>query len=210
MVRILITLFVLFFVSLSAQPQKAPVENSFINKNVDYYLYNSKEVKDAYHIYIKVPEGYEASNRKYPVLYVLDGDIVFPIATGVIQYLLYGEYVPELIIVGIGYGTLDEKKPEGNHRSRDYSPTQRKGRPNTGKAKQFLSFLKNELIPFVDNTYRTDKNDRALQGHSMGGLFTTYALLKSQNLFNRYVISSPYLWWDDKSIFTLEKDFPQK
>lgn len=112
-----------------------------------------------------------------------------------------------MIIIGIGYCTLDEK-PEGqNRRSRDYSPTQRAGRPNTGKAKQFLSFLTNELIPFIDENFKTDKNNRTLYGHSMGGLFTTYAMLNSKNIFNRYIISSPYLWWDDKSIFAFEKEF---
>lgn len=210
MVKLYIILFALIIINLSAQPKKEPVENAFINKNVDFYLFNSNEVKSDLHIYIKVPDNYSESNNDFPVLYVLDGDIVFPIAKGVVQYLLYGKYVPDLIIVGIGYGTLNEKVPNGNNRSRDYSPTQRNGRPNTGKAEQFLTFLKDELIPFVDDKYRTDKNDRILQGHSMGGLFATYALLTSQNVFNRYIISSPYLWWDDKSIFTLENEFPQK
>lgn len=198
---------VIITVNLSAQPKKAQIEKSFINKNAEYYLFNSQEAQDTFHVYIKTPESYDTTKTDYPVLYVLDGDIVFPIASGMMQYLLYGEYVPEMIIVGIGYGTLDES-PEGqNRRSRDYSPTQRKGRPNTGKAKQFLSFLTNELIPFVDKNFKSDKINRTLHGHSMGGLFTTYALLNSKNIFNRYIISSPYLWWDDKSIFAFEKEF---
>ena len=207
-------LFILFFVvfvhaNLSAQPQKAQIEKSYINKNVEYYLFNSKEVQDTFHVYIKLPDGYETAKINFPVLYVLDGDIVFPIVSGAMQYLLYGEYVPEMIIVGIGYGTLDES-PEGqNRRSRDYSPTQRAGRPNTGKAKQFLSFLTKELIPFVDKNFKSDKINRTLHGHSMGGLFTTYALLNSKNIFNRYIISSPYLWWDDKSKFKEEEKFAE-
>lgn len=209
--KVLFFFIVLFVaVNLSAQPQKAQIEKSYISKNVEYYLFNSKEAQDTFHVYIKLPDGYDTAKAGLPVLYVLDGDIVFPIVSGAMQYLLYGEYVPEMIIVGIGYGTLDESSDGQNKRSRDYSPTQRTGRPNTGKAKQFLSFLTNELIPYVEKNFKSDKINRTLQGHSMGGLFTTYALLNSKNIFNRYIISSPYLWWDDKSIFAFEKEFAQK
>ena len=206
--KIFVILFTLLIsANLSAQPQKVQIEKSFLNKNAEYYLFNSQEAQDTFHVYIKLPAGYDTAKTNFPVLYVLDGDIVFPIVSGVMQYLLYGEYVPEMIIVGVGYGTLDES-PEGqNRRSRDYSPTQRAGRPNTGKAKQFLSFLTNELIPFVDKNFKSDKINKTLQGHSMGGLFTTYTLFNSNNIFNRYIISSPYLWWDEKSIFKEEEKF---
>lgn len=83
-------IFTLFFViyfsaNLSAQPQKAQIEKSFINKNAEYYLFNSQEAQDTFHVYIKIPESYNTAKTNFPVLYILDGDIVFPIVSGMMS-----------------------------------------------------------------------------------------------------------------------------
>ena len=99
------------FISLSAQ---------------DYNLYNtqkkiliSKEVGDAFDIYVSVPDDYMESDMSYPVLYVLDGDVAYGMATSIARYLQIGGNIPELIVVGIGYGTVD--KSTGNERKRNFS-----------------------------------------------------------------------------------------
>ncbi len=176
----------------------------------DYNFYNSKtfsiystDVKDSFRISISVPENYSDDLESYPVLYTLDGDISFEMVTSIARYLEVGDNIPEFIIVGIGYGTVE--KNSGNNRQRDYSPTAVGVDNNTGGADNFSNFLKNELIPFVDSNYRTEKENRTIYGYSLAGLFCFYNLFNQPDLFNNYIIGSAYLNWDNKVIFEIEK-----
>ena len=175
----------------------------------DYNLYNtqkkiliSKEVGDVFDIYISVPDDYMDSDISYPVLYVLDGDVAYGMATSIARYLQIGGNIPELIVVGIGYGTVD--KSGGNERRRDYRPVE------NGGAENFLSFLNNELFPYIDSTYRTIPGERTIEGYSIGGLFALYALFTKPESFNRYIVGSPYLHWDNSSIFNYEESSTEK
>jgi predicted alpha/beta superfamily hydrolase len=114
------------------------------------------------------------------------------------------EGVPDLIIVGIGYHEDDPAvytEKYASNRTRDYTPTAPAEDPGGGQAQAFLAFLRDELIPLIDRRYRTDPADRALGGHSLGGLFTTYTLLHEPSLFRRYWLGSPSLWWDRQLAF---------
>ena len=182
------------FISLSAQ---------------DYNLYNtqkkiliSKEVGDAFDIYVSVPDDYMESDMSYPVLYVLDGDVAYGMATSIARYLQIGGNIPELIVVGIGYGTVD--KLTGNERKRDYRPGENRG------AEKFLSFLNKELFPYIDSTYRTIPGERTINGYSIGGLFALYTLFTQPGTFNRYVVGSPYLTWKNGIIYNYEENSPEK
>ncbi len=161
----------------------------------------SEEVADSFYLYIRVPKNYETENKSYPVLYLLDGDISFNMATSIVRYLQYGNDVPEIIIVGIGYGTMmnDNKI---NFRERDYTFSKNDLFKQSGGADKFLNFIKSELIPFVEKNYRTS-GTRILSGYSLGGLFTTYSLLKEKNLFSSYIAGSPYLKSDIDSLLIL-------
>ncbi len=117
----------------------------------------------------------------------------------------YDGLVPDLIIVGIKW-----TDNYGTRRERDFTPTRVDGEPNSGNAPKFLSVIKNEVINLIDSAYRTEKNDRALYGTSLGGLFAIYTLFHAPSLFNRYIIISPSLWWDNEIVFKYEKDFAQK
>jgi predicted alpha/beta superfamily hydrolase len=123
-------------------------------------------------------------------------------AASIARYLQIGENIPELIIVGIGYGGLD--KSAGEKRRRDYRPTP------TGGAQSFLKFLEDELLPFIDNNYRTVPGERAINGYSIGGLFGLYTLFTKPEIFNRYIIGSPSLTWDNYSIFSYEENSSEK
>jgi predicted alpha/beta superfamily hydrolase len=165
------------------------------------YMY-SELIADSFYVFVSVPEGYYSSDKRYPVLYVLDGDVAFGMAASIARYLQIGENIPELIIVGIGYGGLD--KSAGEKRRRDYRPTP------TGGAQYFLKFLEEELLPFIDNNYRTVPEERALNGYSIGGLFSLYTLFTKPEIFNRYIIGSPSLTWDNYSIFEYEENSSEK
>ena len=202
----IIKLAIVFFIAVSANIAQtvtdADDKGSIYNTQVKKF--QSVSVEDDFYIYISLPQSYEATDKHYPVLYILDGDMTFGMAVCIARYLQLGGNIPELIIVGIGYGTL--KKEEGNMRQRDYSPTEKSGKEGiTGGAPDFLNFLTYELFPHIDSTYRTDKNDKAVFGYSMAGLFCFYTLFNEPETFNRYIIGSPYLLWDNGVIFDEEE-----
>lgn len=174
-------------------------------------LYNTQEksfhsniINDNFRLYISLPDDYEKSDKKYPVLYLLDGDIAYGMATSIARYLQFGNNIPELIIVGIGYGALN--RSAGNMRKRDYTISVKRGKPGTGGAPKFRTFLKEELIPYIDTTFRTNPGDRTISGYSLGGLFAIYTMFTEPGLFNRYIIGSPHLLWDNFKIFNVQED----
>jgi predicted alpha/beta superfamily hydrolase len=172
--------------------------------NTQVKVFHSQIIDDDFYLYISLPDDNDQSDKKYPVLYLLDGDVAFGMAASIARYLQFGNAIPELIIVGIGYGAL--KKNEGNMRSRDYTISPRRGRSGTGGAPKFREFLKEELIPYIENTYRTVPNDRTISGYSLGSLFAVYTLFTEPGLFNRYIVGSPHLSWDEYRIFTVQEE----
>jgi hypothetical protein len=158
-----------------------------------------------YDIYVNLPRSYwEAAARStYPVLYVLDGQWDFGMVSAIYGGQFYDGFVPEIIIVGI---TWEDGNTNGL-RSRDFTPTRIDGMPRAGGASAFLSFIKEELIPFIEAEYPVRADERALMGSSYGGLFTLYALFHETALFNRYVVSSPSLHWDDGITYRYEEDY---
>jgi predicted alpha/beta superfamily hydrolase len=191
----LITLFI-NYASASAQQDVRDV-NNFNLYNTQLKLLNSRFVDDTFHIYISLPDDYNNTDKRYPALYVLDGDISYGIAAGITRYLEIGGNIPELIVIGIGYGAID--KSAGNKRNRDYRPGVNSG------AESFLKFVNDELIPYVDGNFRTALEDRTITGYSLGGLFALYSLFTQPGIFNKYVVGSPYLIPDNFVIFDYEE-----
>ncbi len=152
----------------------------------------SSEVDDTFYVYIRLPKNYNPnSNKRYPVLYLLDGDISFNLATSAVRYLQFGKTIPEMFIVAPAYGTMMSDE-EVNFRERDYTITKTPRFKNSGGADKYLNFLTKELIPLIDSIYRTNDN-RILNGYSLGGLFTVNTLLKKPDVFNSFIAGSPYL-----------------
>ncbi|MBE0572062.1 MAG: alpha/beta hydrolase [Ignavibacteriaceae bacterium] len=202
---ILILTTLLFISVIPINPQTS---SDNINSQ-QFSLYNATEkymyselIADSFFVFVSVPDGYYSGDKRYPVLYVLDGDVAFGMAASIARYLQIGENIPELIIVGIGYGALD--KSAGEKRRRDYRPTQ------AGDAENFLKFLEEELLPFIDNNYRTVPGERVINGYSIGGLFGLYTLFTKPEIFNRYIIGSPSLTWDNYSIYNYEENSSDK
>lgn len=161
---------------------------------------------------VYTPPSYDdttTTRQRYPVLYLLDGDAHFHSVTGLIQILgtgVNGTYaVPEMIVVAI----------PNTDRMRDMSPTKVgtgvDGKPNpafrnTGGMPQFLSFIKAELIPQVEQRYRTMPY-RVFVGHSLGGITTINAMYTMPETFNAYVAIDPSLWWDNSTLLRQAKQY---
>jgi len=164
----------------------------------------SKFNDQEYQIKISYPKGYFKNlEKRYPVLYILDAETNFGGVSYIVQRLIKDKLIPEIIVVGIAYNT--EYKNFYRLRSRDLTPVEdlnlRMGNHDvdpTGGAPQFSDFIEFELFPLIDRKYRTKKEDRAIYGHSYGGLYGSYVLLDKPNLFNRYLLLGPSLWYKDK------------
>lgn len=136
----------------------------------------------------------------YPVLYYTDGWVHSDVFNQNGFFLGYGQEIEPVILVGISFkGDLSDW---GTLRSEDFVPNIKD--PNTSSgANRFLDFIKNELIPYVEQNYPVDTSDRGIYGYSLGGLFAAWVLKEEPKLFQRYGIGSPSLRHQD---FALLKD----
>lgn len=164
-------------------------------------------VGQEYQLQIMLPRDYAKSEKLYPVVYLLDSQWDFPLVNALYGEQYYDGFVPPMIIVGVTWGG-DNPDPE-RLRARDYTPTTLKGSPQTGGADKFLSFMRDELFPFVEKNYRTDKTDRTLVGCSLGGLLTMYSLFTQPEMFQRYIAASPASNWDNDVLYRFEKSYAE-
>ena len=156
-----------------------------------YKQMDSVIVGRRYHIFVMLPDGYEQSaEEKYPTIYLLDGGALFPLLSAYYRYLNSGQEIPNAIIVGISYGTNNFE--EGNYRSTDYTAKSQE-RDYWGGAEKFQMFLGDELLPYIEETYRSRADRRVIFGQSIGGQFVLYTALTRPDLFWGHVASNPAL-----------------
>lgn len=166
-----------------------------------------------YEIYIQVPHGYNESDKRYPVFYSLDGRAFVSYHREIFLPLLRKGRVPETIVVGI-----DQRRPItpprlsrftdmfDDPRMRDYTfVNEGIGNNMTGGAPEFLAFLRDDIIPYIDGLYRTIPEDRAFSGFGLGGLFVMYTAFTEPELFQRYVALDPSLHRNNFAILGLEE-----
>lgn len=166
----------------------------------------SSIIGQEFQIPVWLPPSYAESERTYPILYLLDANVNFGMAADAVTLLLFGPEIPEIIVAGIGY-PIRSYDDWGANRARDLTPTAMDETPGSGGADKFLSFIRTELIPFVETEYRADSDDRAISGYSLGGLFVLYALFSQPRLFRRYAAGSPSVNWDGQFLVKFEAEY---
>jgi len=143
------------------------------------------------HVIVGLPDGYDANaGATYPAVYLLDGGELYPMLAAYYRYLRWGKEVPDLVLIGISYGSSDFES--GNRRSHDYTAPSAQ-REFWGGAEDFLDFLGTELIPFIEERYRTDPAKRVLFGQSLGGQFVLYTAQTDARIFWGHIASNPAL-----------------
>lgn len=165
--------------------QMQQIHSAVLNEDRNYQVY--------------LPDSYEwAKDRRYPVLYVLDGKSHFSHTAGSVGYLAAHGEIPEMIVVAIA----------STNRIRDFTQTDwHTNWVGGGGANNFKRFLSSELLPEIDETFRTD-GFRVLSGHSAGGQFALHCLTSEPSLFRAYIALSPSLDWDGNlPQRSLEKSF---
>ncbi len=183
---------------------KAPEDLIVIgNESINF---QSDITNSEYKLYINLPESYDiASKKTYPVYYALDGNRTFDVTTRIYNGIWDDGFVPEMIIVGITYS--GSKTNPNLNRSRDLTPTNIDRIASSGGASNFLKVLADEIIPFIDSHYRSDRVNRTLAGTSFAGLFAHYTLFTKPTLFKSYIINNPTFWWDNDYSYKLEDEF---
>ncbi|KAF9657794.1 alpha/beta hydrolase-fold protein [Tenacibaculum sp. ZH5_bin.1] len=191
----------------------ATKKRKFVIPNSEVLSLKSKYTKKEYDIYIKLPRGYSKSKKQYPILVLTDAGYAFPLVSSIYTRLKFSNKIDEIIIVGISYAKGEHF---GISRTRDYTPTYSPNEPNgyskearlkSGKANNFIMFMKNELIPYLGSNYKVDLNQKAFAGHSFGGLLANYMVISNPDTFDYYMSGSPSLWYHNKSIFEIEKKY---
>lgn len=145
---------------------------------------------------ISLPDSYNdpsSVEKKYPIIILLDGYVHFKTAAGIVHFMSSdrnrNNLMPETIIIAI----------ENVDRKRDFTVTKIKiKRPNNmGGGRKFLGFIEKELIPYIDETYRTEPS-RTLIGHSLGGLLTINSYIDENSIFDGYMSIDPSIFWEEE------------
>ncbi|MFL6541157.1 MAG: alpha/beta hydrolase [Chthoniobacterales bacterium] len=171
-------------------------------------------------ILVYLPPGYRrATTRRFPVLYMHDGQNLFDAATafGGVEWgadetahrLIQQKLMAPVIIVAVAN--------TGGDRIHEYVPT--RGRIEEGKRtrskgllRKYGRFLSEELKPFIDAHYRTlsDADSTGLAGSSLGGLATMVLGLWFPNVFRRLAVMSPSIWWDDCVLLKMVEELDEE
>jgi len=162
------------------------------------------QLKATRKIWIYLPPDYQTSNKKYPVIYMQDGQNLFDDFTSfsgewnVDETLnqIFSETGQSAIVIGIDNG--------GETRLAEYSPWNNEKYKTKGEGDLYLEFLNKTLKPYIDKTYRTQKqaSKNIVIGSSMGGLISLYASVKYPTVFGKAGIFSPAFWFVSKDLKT--------
>ena len=200
----------LFLLLAACSQQPAGTHPRVTIPGSEHYTIQSSYVDQTYQIQVLLPLDLAGSTAPFLTVYVLDADLSFGMASDIVRWLQRFKEIPGVIVVGISYG-------EGidawwNKRSRDYTPSNDRTRlwgnwPLAGGAEDFKAFLKEELIPFIENRYRVLSGSRVIAGLSFGGLFAAHVLFTEPELFQGYILSGTPFAWDDGALWRTEGEY---
>lgn len=147
-------------------------------------------------IIVTLPEGYGETDSRYPVIYLLDAEQNIRHASGTADVLTRTGGMPPAIHVGIASADRDK----------NFTPSKMSHVAKSGGGPKFLEFITEELKPFIEKNFRTHPFS-ILEGHSLGGTFTVFAMMERPNEFDAYVVVSPALWWNEEGQTERAKEF---
>lgn len=194
-------------------PPPKKVNTSSKNVRIIDTAFWMPQLKRKRRVWIYLPEDYATSGKRYPVLYMHDGQNIFDDATSYsgewgVDEFFDSTALPKSIVVGIDNG--------GDKRLNEYCPydfsltgIDANNKMNKGEGGLYAGFLVKTLKPFIDKRYRTakDKKNTFIAGSSMGGLISLYAVLKYPTVFGGVAVFSPAFWVTGTNIY---KDIRKK
>ncbi|HEU4452084.1 MAG TPA: alpha/beta hydrolase-fold protein [Longimicrobium sp.] len=188
-------------------PRKWPTPNSTATKSVSILSvdFAMPQLSRTRRIWIYLPPDYAASSKRYPVLYMHDGQNVFDTATSYAGEWGVDEALDSLHAAG-DHGAIVVAVDNGQQqRMNEYSPWVHP-QAGGGEGDGYVDFIARTLKPYVDANYRTrpDAMSTGIMGSSMGGLISLYAALRHPDVFGRVGVFSPSLWFS-ADVFTMAR-----
>ena len=151
-----------------------------------------------------------------PVVICLDGRWTFGTTLDATRIMSMRGEAPEAVVVGVSFGP-ERMSDYLLERARWYTPTpfvppeitgvKGLAKEETGRADEFRAFLADQVMPAVEAEFET--GERWLIGHSFSGLFALSTLLTEPELFDKFLLASPSIWWDDRAAFGLEERYSE-
>jgi predicted alpha/beta superfamily hydrolase len=205
---VLLPAFLVLALAAAPAPQDAEERRSSLTGDIRHHRdFASSHLGNSRDLIVYLPPEYEReTRRRYPVLYLHDGQNVFDGMTSFLpnlewradeaaEGLIRAGLIEPIIIVGIANA--------GAERANEYLPTRlrlRGGEEVGGRADLYGRMLVEEIKPFIDRTYRTrpDRRNTALGGSSFGGIVTLHLGLTRPDVFGKLAVLSPSVWWDDR------------
>jgi predicted alpha/beta superfamily hydrolase len=218
----LIVLNIIFFATLNLYSDKSKGQSLNLTKIHATKIHSIKSGfnNKTYQVNVSLPKTYsEQDTLHYPVLYILDGRFSFNSMSSIREGLDLGKEIKDIIIVSIDVSCTTDTDWIAS-RYNDFTPSSilqadtlwskimniPEDKLKSGGADAFLNTLEKDLIPYITHHYKTT-SDRGLSGHSLGGLFVGYCLLKKPDLFKRYGINSPSFWWNNSEMVRIEDHY---
>ncbi|MFN0090971.1 MAG: alpha/beta hydrolase [Acidimicrobiales bacterium] len=164
-------------------------------------------------VHVQLPEGYDEGDAAYPLVLCNDAQWIFGTLCDASLNLGLARLLPRVVVAGLGWDAAGVKEVL-RRRGEAYTPTKGEfprrtaphdqGPPPSGGASAHLAWLADEALPWLGARYRLRPGERTYVGHSLSGLFGLYTLFTRPELFGRYLLASPSIWWDDKAILGIE------
>ena len=170
--------------------QEAGAQKSYAMPGTQVVPVPDTKADRQYELYVKLPEDYQKNtDLKYPVIYTTDAIWHMDMLSGARDYLM-----PDVILVGISWQKDLDGEVAYASRFRDYSLEKVAGsKTPRGEAANHLSFIRDDVIKYVEDNYRADPGERTYFGYSLGGVFGAYVLLAEPETFKHYILGSPAL-----------------
>ena len=164
-------------------------------------------------VWVATPNRYPDVDEPFPLLLVLDAPWTFGTVVDATRIMSMSREAPEAVVAGLGFAT-DRMSEYLRQRARWLTPTPWVPPTATGvkgveahecgRAAEHTTFVVDQLLPFLEGTYRT--SERTLVGHSFSALFALRLLLLEPATFRRYLLASPSIWWDDRAVLEIESE----
>jgi len=162
-----------------------------INAKETNYSIKSETLAAEFTYSVTYPYQYhEQSDRKYPLLLVLDGQNYGDVVSANASFMSHAGDIPEHVIISLTV----------TGRLKNYTPTDSQDWFGDGGGPEFLSFINEELMTKLNSDFRLNGNN-VLWGHSAAGLFTMYALLENSPHFKAFLVNDGSLDWDKQYIY---------
>jgi predicted alpha/beta superfamily hydrolase len=159
----------------------------------------SPQVGDTFRVFV----GHCGAEPQATIV-VTDGNALFGLTVDVVRLMQIPGLLPPLTVVAVGYPDAQTVADTIDIRNRDLTPTPWPVFPGSGGADRFLDFIRSTLFDWVSGRFAAAAETPVYFGHSLGGLFGTYALLDRQPPFSHFILSSPSLYWDRYLVFDRE------